>query len=220
MMDVRKLMSDEETSVAEKRLVKSEKRPPPSPAQTGICPHLIAVCPILQHAHHHNTTTPTIMNGGCFDVAISNEVDSRGITKWSIHLYKQFSDETIHKQTNGDIPLRTVFQCVGPPYHYTVEVREHQDVLHNPSHLHSIRVTGGIVDVDYDDADEALRVVPVDNTSDEYTSQIWVFDALDAMYDMELFPDDDFAEAHGLLCEMHQGVEDMDIDLAIDDLAI
>lgn len=150
------------------------------------------------------------MNGGCFDVAISDQVDSRGITKWSIHLYKHFDDPT--HQTNGDIPLRTVFQCHGIPHHWDIFVLDHQDVLHDPNHLHSINVTDGIVDDDYDDADEALRGVPVDNTSEEFTSQIWVFDALDAMYDMELFTDEDFADTHAILSEMHQGVEDMDQD--------
>lgn len=45
----------------------------------------------------------------------------------------------------------------------------------------------------------------MDNTSSEYSSQIWVFDALDALHDMELFPDDHFASAHAMLCHLHQG---------------
>jgi len=49
----------------------------------------------------------------------------------------------------------------------------------------------------------------VDNLSDDYTSQLWVFDALDALYEMEMFPDDDFALAHEMLSRMHVGVEDV-----------
>ena len=67
------------------------------------------------------------------------------------------------------------------------------------------------------DADEALRAVPVDNTSWEYSSQIWVFDGLDALYDMELFPDDHFAAAHAWLCHIHQGAEDMPAEMDLYD---
>ena len=58
-------------------------------------------------------------------------------------------------------------------------------------------------------ADQALKEVPVDNTSAEYSSQIWVFDALDVLYDMELFPDQHFYEAHAMLSHLHyDGVDE------------
>ena len=56
-------------------------------------------------------------------------------------------------------------------------------------------------------ADEALRRVPVDNTSWVYSSQVWVFDALDALYDIDLLPDDHYAVAHSTLCDFHQRLE-------------
>jgi len=155
------------------------------------------------------------MNGGCLDVAISNAVDSRGINHWSIHLYKEVDDPTL--QTNGDAPHRTVYQCVGDLYNFRVTTNSNYDPTQEPALDESIRVTEGIDDVDMHDADEALRAVPVDNTSWEYSSQIWVFDGLDALYDMELFPDDHFAAAHAMLCHIHQGAEDMPPEMDLDD---
>jgi hypothetical protein len=51
----------------------------------------------------------------------------------------------------------------------------------------------------------------VDNTSWYYSNQIWVFDALDALFDIGLLPDDHYALAHIMLCEFHQRVEDINI---------
>jgi len=154
------------------------------------------------------------MEGGVLDVAISHAVDSRGINHWSIHLYKELDDPAL--QTNGKAPHRTVYQCVGNLYDFRVTANSNYDPTQEPALDESIRVTEGIDDVDMHDADEALRVsVPVDNASWEYSSQVWVFDALDELYDMGLFPDDHFSDAHHMLCDLHQGAEDMpdEIDL-------
>jgi hypothetical protein len=149
-------------------------------------------------------------SANCFDVGISRQVDSLGIPKWSVQLFKQ--TDLAFLPTNGDVPtnpLRIIFRCQGVPHYYFLQIRYRQNVAADPYHAESVRVTGpGITDGDLDDALDALREVPVDNTSDVYTSQVWVFDALDAMYDMELFPDDDFEEAHAFLSRRHQAVGD------------
>ena len=73
------------------------------------------------------------------------------------------------------------------------------------------QVADELTDVDMIKANEALRAVPVDNTSWYYTNQLWVFDALDALFDIGLLPDNHYALAHILLCESHQRVEDINI---------
>ena len=73
------------------------------------------------------------------------------------------------------------------------------------------RVADGLTDVDMSNAKEALSAVPVDNTSWYYSNQVWVFDALDALFDIGLLPDDHYALAHIMLCEFHQRVEDINI---------
>jgi hypothetical protein len=149
---------------------------------------------------------------GCVDVGISNEVDSRGLRKWSIHLFREPQDAIL--LANGDIlpeTPRSIFRCQGVPHNYVVQVILLQAVPHDLYHKQSVRVTGPwINNTDLQEAFYKLHNdVPVDNTSDQYTSQLWVFDALDALYDMELFPDDDFEEAHALLCGLHQEVGDL-----------
>jgi len=154
------------------------------------------------------------MDGGCLDVAISHAVDSRGINHWSIHLYRELLNPTL--QTDGDAPGRRVYRGVGDVFHFRVTVTDY-DPTQQPAIEESIRVTEGMAGADMHDADEALREVPVDNTSWEYSSQIWVFDALDVLYDMELFPDNHFSDAHAMLCHLHQGAEDMPSEIDIYD---
>jgi hypothetical protein len=155
------------------------------------------------------------MDGGVLDVAISHAVDSRGINHWSIHLYKELDDAAL--ETDSNVSNRTVYQCVGNLYDFRVTANNNYNQTQEPAIDESIRVTEGMVDVDMRDADEALRGVPVDNTSWEYSGQIWVFDALDELYDMELFPDDHYAAVHARLCHLHQGAEDMPAEIDIYD---
>ena len=54
-------------------------------------------------------------------------------------------------------------------------------------------------------ADETLEPVPVDNTWDDYSSQHWVLDALDSLYDMDLFPDDHYNMMYAVLLDYHFG---------------
>ena len=59
-------------------------------------------------------------------------------------------------------------------------------------------------------ADQALRAVPVDNTSDEYSSQVWVLDALEELMDMRLIQEgESFLDVHAMLLHMHQGVGEL-----------
>jgi hypothetical protein len=78
-----------------------------------------------------------------------------------------------------------------------------------PLHNLDIHVTQGMVRVDWEDAEAALRLQPVDNVSNTFTCQTWVLDALDTLYDMELIPDDDFERAYEWLADEHQPVEEM-----------
>ena len=158
------------------------------------------------------------MDGGCLDIAISNQPDILGLNRWSIHLYKQFQDPAV--QAHGTNPVLTVFECVGNPHHYLLGIVTIQDVIFDLNHLQTVCITEGMVNADFEIADETLREVPVDNTSDEFTSQIWVLDALDALYDVEVISNEDFAQVHEALADIHQSVEDIGQDYLLDILPI
>ena len=152
---------------------------------------------------------------GCIAVAISYAVDSLGVQHWSIHLYKEPRDPNspTNDDANDDSRLHTVYQCVGNLHNFFVTVDSNYDPLEEP-HIHfRQRVGDRLLDIEMGYADEALRGVPVDNTSWVYSSQIWVFDALDALYDIDLLPDDHYAVAHSTLCDFHQRIEEMPGDV-------
>jgi len=138
---------------------------------------------------------------GYFDVAISNERD-RGISIWSIHVY------TVIRQANGHAnlnlrPRRTHFKCVGDPYRFRLQ--SIQDAVYIPvDYADKVNVTRRLDEAEVSDVDEGLRRVPMDNTDPVFSSQIWVFDVLDALYDMGFFPDEEFAVAHAVLAYLHQ----------------
>jgi hypothetical protein len=161
------------------------------------------------------------MNKGCIDVVVSRTVNAIGLQQWSIHVYKAIPPLDIGlgawdiPQSNGDGAdddphLHTVYQCVGNAYHFLiVEDNNPASPGHWPKECE--QVADELTDVDMIKANEALRAVPVDNTSWYYTNQLWVFDALDALFDIGLLPDNHYALAHILLCESHQRVEDINI---------
>ena len=159
------------------------------------------------------------MLSGRVDVAVSHEVDTRGIHHWSIHLYEELLGYSTLLPMNGDAPLqvpplRTVYECVGNRYNFRVTVNGNYNPFQEPRPDESICVADRLVDVDMRNADEALRAVPVDNTAWEYSSQVWVFDALDALYDIQLIPDTHFADTHISLCELRQEAGDMPGDMS------
>jgi len=72
------------------------------------------------------------------------------------------------------------------------------------------RILDYMTPTDMGAADETLMVVPVDNTSDEYSSQVWVFDALDELRDVQFIPEGgNFLTVHAMLSHMHQGAGDL-----------
>jgi len=164
------------------------------------------------------------MNKGCIDALVSHTVNALGLQEWSIHLYKaipplnQLGWPLRQLESNGHAAiydsrcLHTVYQCVGN-VHHKFRVVVDSSYLPIPGHRpkECERVADGLMDVDMSNAKEALSAVPVDNTSWYYSNQIWVFDALDALFDIGLLPDDHYALAHIMLCEFHQRVEDINI---------
>jgi hypothetical protein len=132
-----------------------------------------------------------------FDVAISNEKD-RGISIWCIHVYTVIRQANVHANLNLR-PRRTHFKCIGDPYRFRLQ--SIQDAVYIPAdYADNVNITRRTVG----DADEGLRRVPMDNTDPVFSSQIWVFDVLDALYDMGVFPDEEFAEAYAVLAFLHQ----------------
>jgi len=137
---------------------------------------------------------------GCFDVTISNERE-RGISIWSIYLYTE-NHANSHANPNVN-HRRTHFQCFGDPYQF--RLRSTQDPFQIPhDYADNVNITRQLGEDDVHDAEEALRRVPMDNADPVFSSQVWVFDVLDDLYDMQLFPDDDFAEAHAVLAFIHE----------------
>jgi hypothetical protein len=139
---------------------------------------------------------------GCFDVAITHQKD-RGINIWCIHIYTE-----AQKDENGETdpnfqPRRTHYHCVGDPYHF--RLRSIEDPLHDPDdYVDYVNFTKSFDEEDVDEADEALTRVPMDNADPFFSSQIWVFDVLDSLYDYEFFPDDEFEVTHSVLSHLHQ----------------
>jgi hypothetical protein len=176
--------------------------------------------------YHHNIPT---MNKGCIDVVVSHTVapigvqgtvNALGLREWSIHLYKAIPHVDIAlgqyipqsnrgHEVNDDSHLHTVYQCVGNAHHFLIVEDSNPTPGDRPKECE--RVADELTDVDMSKAKETLRAVPVDNTSWHYSNQIWVFDALDALFDIGLLPDDHYAQAHILLCEFHQRVEVLNI---------
>ena len=159
-------------------------------------------------------------NKGCIDAVVNHTVNAIGLQEWSIHLYKAIPPLTQlgwHlPQSNGhaandDSHLHTVYQCVGNVHHFRVVVDSSYSHVPGQRPKECQRVADGLTDVDMSNAKEALSAVPVDNTSWYYSNQVWVFDALDALFDIGLLPDDHYALAHIMLCEFHQRVEDINI---------
>jgi hypothetical protein len=103
------------------------------------------------------------------------------------------------------------FELIGYPRRWYLEITTppSRRIAGLPLHNLDIHVTQGMVRVDWEDAEAALRLQPVDNVSNTFTCQTWVLDALDTLYDMELIPDDDFERAYDWLADLHQPVEDM-----------
>jgi hypothetical protein len=181
--------------------------------------------------YHHNTPT---MNKGCIDVVVSHTVaaigvqgtvNAIGLREWSIHLYKAIPPVDIalgrhipqsnDHAVNDDSHLHTVYQCVGNAYHFLVVEDNSYTPTPGDRPKECERVADELTDVDMSKANEALRAVPVDNTSWYYSNQLWVFDALDALFDIGLLPDNHYALAHILLCEFHQRVEVLNIVVAV-----
>jgi hypothetical protein len=152
---------------------------------------------------------------GCIDVAISYAVDSLGLQHWSIHLYKEHraSFPPTNDDANDDSRHHTVYQCAGNLHNFRVTVDSDYNPIQEPHLDFCQRVGDRLLDIEMRYADEALRGVPVDNTSWVYSSQIWVFDALDALYDIDLLPDDHYALAHLTLCDFHQRIQEMPGDV-------
>ena len=127
---------------------------------------------------------------GCLDVAISNSVDGRGMNHWSIHLYQE--------EQNGSI-----YEAAGDPEEYYLNVIKGHDPRTDAIHWRSIEVCDGICESDIRLMDEELRKVPVDNESYNFNCQVWVFEALEVLYDMELIPNYEYHEAYEKLMALH-----------------
>ena len=152
------------------------------------------------------------MDGGCIDVSIQRYW-AYSHDRWFIQLYTPLEDPSTmanYSDSELDGNDNRVFELLGWPHRWFLEITTPPSRrMVGYSHNLDIHVTQGIVRVDWEDAEEALRLVPVDNVSNTFTSQIWAMDALDTLYDMELIPDDDFEEAFEWLADLHQPVEDM-----------
>ena len=153
------------------------------------------------------------MDGGCIDVSI-NRYTMHAHHVWFIQLYTPLEDPSTMQANYSDSDLdgndNRIFELIGWPHRWYLEITTPPSRrVAGHGHDLDIHVTQGIVRVDWEDAEEALRLVPVDNVSNKFTSQIWVLDALDTLYDMELIPDDDFERAYDWLADLHQPVEDM-----------
>jgi hypothetical protein len=153
------------------------------------------------------------MNGGCIDVSI-NRYTMHTYDGWFIQLYRPSEDpSTMAYYEDFDGNDNRMFQLIGNPRRWYLEIMTPpcRYIAHHPGDI-DIHVTQGIVRVDWEDAEAALRLQPVDNMSNTFTSQIWVLDALDTLYDMELIPDDDFERTYDWLADLHQPLaEDMDM---------
>lgn len=144
---------------------------------------------------------------GCFEVGIHNMVDSHGIKVWGILIYR------IHiplVPTVASNPRARVYCCTGYPGNFLVRVDDRYRPLSDPNISIRFRIVDQMTPTDMGAADQALRAVPVDNTSDEYSSQVWVLDALEELMDMRLIQEgESFLDVHAMLLHMHQGVGEL-----------
>jgi hypothetical protein len=150
------------------------------------------------------------MDGGCIDVSI-NRYGIYAYHEWYIQIYRPLDDpSTMATYDDIDGNDNRMFELIGYPRRWYLEIttRPRRYIAHHPGNF-DIHVTQGIVRVDWEDAEAALRLQPVDNLSDTFTCQIWVLDALDTLYDMELIPDDDFERAYDWLADLHQPVPEV-----------
>ena len=127
---------------------------------------------------------------GCLDVAISNSIDGRGMNHWSIHLYQE------------DHP-GNIYEAAGDPEEYYFNVIEDHDPRTDAIHWRSIEVCDGISTTEMKLMDEELRNVGVDNESYNFNCQVWVFEALEVLFDMELIPSYEYHEVYEKLMALH-----------------
>ena len=59
----------------------------------------------------------------------------------------------------------------------------------------------------------------MDNIKDDYNNQHWVLDAMDHLYDMDLFRDEDYEIAHGIMQQLFRGVDVEDLEIPGDDVS-
>ena len=144
---------------------------------------------------------------GCFEVGIHGMVDSHGIKVWGILIYRMLFPLVPTVDLN---PRARVYCCTGYPGNFLVRVDDRYRPLSDPNISIRFRIVDEMTPTDMGAADQALRGVPVDNTSDEYSSQVWVLDALEELLDMRLIQEgENFLDVHAMLLHMHQGVGEL-----------
>ena len=156
-----------------------------------------------QHAHHQNTRTM-----GICEIAVSRDVDYNGIPEWSFRFYRPSEA----RQTTGPEPASkvTAFTIQGSPGRpFRLRIIYDYWPWPNPNDTHVFRVASNMAEAEFVDACTELRYVPIDNTPSpdyDYSSQVWVFDALDGLFELNLFEDneDDLYNAMYDLSEVHQ----------------
>jgi hypothetical protein len=137
---------------------------------------------------------------GCLDVAISKSIDGRGMNHWAIHLFLE--------DKKG-----TVYEAAGDPEDYFFNVITDYNPRETPGHWRSIPVCDGLDTEEMAQFDSILRTIPVDNESYNFNCQVWVFDALEKLFEGDLISDCEYAEAYETLMALHydtQGEADSD----------
>jgi uncharacterized Zn finger protein len=96
-----------------------------------------------------------------------------------------------------------LYEAAGDPEEYYLNVIEDHDPRTDAIHWRSIEVCDGISTIDMALMDEELRKVAVDNESYNFNCQVWVFEALEVLFDMELIPSYEYHEAYEKLMALH-----------------
>lgn len=160
----------------------------------------------------------------CCDVAISHLFDDNDNRLWAFHLYK--TEMTGAPPPEDGVrfeafiyPLVSVYQCLGTPKNYRVHITPRHHALNDPDRADRVNVAKRMTNTQVRDAHVALSSFPVDNIKDDYNNQHWVLDAMDHLYDMDLFRDEDYEIAHGIMQQLFRGVDVEDLEIPGDDVS-
>src|SRR5271169_5299935 len=110
-------------------------------------------------------------------------------------------------------PLVTVYQVMGAPGSFSVQITPNYHALNDPNRLDRVAVTYGMTDMELGFAELGVAATPVDNNDERYSNQWWVLDALANLYDQRFFSEAVFDETIGILLQLKQGVDPEDLIL-------